>query len=109
MDIVLKDDVLKPPRRGRNNKYPWDLMQIGQSFVVEIERRKSIISNIYYLNRTRRYGNKRFDWACVTENGREFIRVWREKDAGPNEMDSAARREDDRVIKIELLSTRYCR
>lgn len=68
--ISIDKNVPLPPPRANHNKYPWNIMQVGDSFIIPQESH-SAYSNAYRASE--RYAPKRF----VCRQVKEGYRIWR--------------------------------
>lgn len=75
---VEKGIPLPPVRRGPGSKYPWDKLEIGDSFVVATAKLKGFYPTIAKANMLR--APKHFCARTVNEGGRDVVRVWRDAD-----------------------------
>lgn len=79
MNMIKIDKGLEiPPRRGgfgggARSKYPWQYMDVGDSFFIGVSIRT--ISGAVSV-RQKRHG-ERYTCRIVTENGVKGVRVWR--------------------------------
>ena len=60
------------PQKGRRAKYPWRVMEVGDSFFVP-DKKTNFIAGVAWHQKYR-YGT---EWTCRAENG--GVRVWRTK------------------------------
>lgn len=65
--VKLEKNVPIPPRRGREAKYPWRQMKVGDSFVAP-----AAIRGCFYAS-AKRFGYK----IRVAVEGKNNVRVWR--------------------------------
>ena len=63
-------------RRGRPPKYPWETMDVGDSFLMENTSLVTAKSNVASSNR--RYSPNHYIYA-LDEDNEENVRVWRNK------------------------------
>jgi hypothetical protein len=78
VEFKLDDNVPIPEtsRGERPSKYPWDTMNVGQSFFVPGAKQSTF--NTLTAGRTKKYnGERKFISKAVTEDGVEGVRVWR--------------------------------
>lgn len=72
-NIVIDKGVPVPPSNVSRRKYPFDAMEVGDSFFVAGRQHK-----VYgAINWHTKHSNKRFTTRKVVENGVAGIRVWR--------------------------------
>lgn len=78
---AVEKGVPLPPKgiSKKSSKYPYYTMEVGDSFVVEVEERNSIKTSISYFNTvmSKKGLPNRYDWRDVRENGVEYVRIWR--------------------------------
>lgn len=70
--IEVRDGVPIPPV-VRRSKYPFQTMEVGQSFFVFIGSNNAN----FVANANKRYAPKKFTQRMTVENGRRGIAVWR--------------------------------
>jgi hypothetical protein len=70
---VEKGVPIPKPKMGRHTKYPWNEMNIGDSFPVTIKQYLTVRANVGYRNRT--YNDKYF----ILRQCDGKYRVWRIK------------------------------
>ena len=68
---VQKGVELTNPRRGRKRIYPFQQMEVGDSFVVEIQNRARVVSAASSCK------EMKFATRVVVEDGKKVCRVWR--------------------------------
>lgn len=68
---VEKGVKLASPCRGRKRIYPFNQMEIGDSFAVEIENRARVVSAASSCR------GMKFATRVVLEDGKKVCRVWR--------------------------------
>ncbi len=75
--IDVQDGVPIPQSRGRSlRKYPWECLNVGQSFFVPGDKQASIVSAAWGWAKRQSPG-ARFTSRKVVENGVAGVRVWR--------------------------------
>jgi hypothetical protein len=72
--IPIDKSVPLPRPRPHNSVYPWQQMDVGDSFFAPCEKRGAVQSALSYAGK--RNGFK-FATRTVTENGVTGVRVWR--------------------------------
>ena len=81
MDIKVEKNVPLPARRGsKNHKYPWEEMEIGDSFSVPIDGRgpQMVAASVGRAAQVAKIKYQhRYSVLTVEENGAKIIRVWR--------------------------------
>lgn len=70
--IEIEKNIPTPKKRSKWQKYPFSEMEVGDSFLVGIEKRNSISTTINHHKK--RHGG---DFTCRSVEG--GIRVWRIK------------------------------
>ena len=69
----IEKNVPIPPRREYKTKYPWDEMDVGDSFYVPNTKSGSIACGVYRASK--RFEGKKF----ISRSEAGGIRVWRVK------------------------------
>lgn len=70
-EITIEKGIPIPPK-SRRSKYPWEQMEIGDSF--QVEGQKSVGFPKAFLEK-----GWEFERRTYQENGTDFVRVWRTK------------------------------
>tara|TARA_R100001163_G_C5062708_1_gene199834 strand:+ start:837 stop:1082 length:246 start_codon:yes stop_codon:yes gene_type:complete len=79
-DFNVETDVPMPEHlgRGRQPKYRWEKLQVGDSVMLPKKNRDSVTSSYDYYSRTKTNNEAKFICRVEQEN-QEMIRVWRIK------------------------------
>jgi len=59
------------PKGGRRHSWPFNTMDVGQSFAVPVKKAPTPKSMMG------RYGDKKFTSRTIVENGTKVCRIWR--------------------------------
>ena len=72
-EINLDKNVPLPSKRAQAQVYPFDKMEIGDSFFVDLETGRTVRNRASLMTRS----DFRLTCRTVTENGIRGVRVWR--------------------------------
>ena len=77
---ALKTDLGPPPesKRGRTYKYPFDTLEVGESFVVFPMKRNTLSAYVRYAEQ-HLPGNRKFVTKSMVYEGHNAVGVWRTK------------------------------
>lgn len=78
-NIIIEKDVTIPQARslGHGYRFPFDTMEVGDSFVMPREMMKMLRGVATTANKRMKVQGKKFSVRAVVENSIDVVRCWR--------------------------------